>query len=480
MIPKRIVNQSWFGQRPLTTMLDVWSKGLNQQQMQKIAASDEFRFNADVEPEKGYSFLHVITLGAGDTYGPNNNGDWFNKSAREFRCANGTRIPLGGGLDEYHETFTKYGAVYRNHFNSKKGGKPQGEVIAQTVNPQMNRGELILKVANDAWHDDLEKLANGDLIWWSMGTSVPRDICSICGNSAPTRNQYCEHARYMMNGLDKQGNAVFVINDQPHFHDISEVGNNPADRIAGTLQKVAAEQRGTTFTQEDVSRLWVPLDVVNAVASRKERDRLQLIDKMAKIEKRIKVQGMLPEEEDISQAFAEGDDEIVQKCSGIPLEQLMHALNSSKQLLPPKTFVRIVMQRPEEEIAGLPDLPDAIKDIFSHIKETGGAEEMLSDGSYAPSRLQPPSTVLNRVKDLSGQLSLETEPVRKRVVIIALRGGQKSDKGSDKEKEAASKVTPEARVLAKEYAKYQLSFLAGAGSDSERFLRTVAIHNQAF
>lgn len=476
MIPKRIIPSGWFGDRPTTTMLDVYSKGFDRGQLQKIAA-DDFVFTVDVKPEKGYSFLHVITTGALETYGANNNADAFNKNAYEFRGANGKAVQLDGGLEKYHNTFMKHGAVYRNHNNSKKGGTPQGDIIAETVNPVMNRGELIIKVANDNWHDDLEKLASGDMLWFSMGCGVPFDVCSICLNKAPTRQQYCEHLRYNPCGLDKEGHMVFAINDQPHFHDISEVGNNPADRIAGSLRKVAYESRGIPFVEEDVSRLWVPLSVVNKIASRTERDRINILDKLAKIEKRIAVNGMSPAECDLADGFEEGDtDKIEAKCGNIPLDQLISVLNSEKMMLPPKAFVRIIMKRPSEEIAGLEDLPGAIKDIFSHLQENGDAEEILDDGSYQPSLHQPARSVASPVKELSGSLSLEDEPVRKRVVVIAIRGGK-----PEKQKTAADRtvVSPEARVLAKEYAKYQLSFLAASGSN-EQLLRTVAIHNQAF
>jgi hypothetical protein len=475
MITKRIRPEGWFGDRPLTTLLDVHARGIERGQLQKIAAAD-FIFTVDVRPVRGFSHLHIITTGAGESYGQNNNADFYNKEAREFRCANGKVLQLDGGLTKYHNTFMKYGSVYRQHHNSKKGGKSWGDIVAETFNPVMQRGELIVKVADDRWHDDLEKLAKGDLLWWSIGCSVPYDHCSLCGNRAPTRRDYCDHMRYNANGLDKEGNAVFVINDQPCFHDISEVGNNPADRIAGTLRKVASERRGEPFVDEDTSRLWVPLSVVNRLGSRTERDRLTLLDKLAAIEKRIKAEGMLPEEELLAQGFGEDNPEqVAGKLGVIPLEQMLSALKSSKIMLPPRTFVRIVMKRPAVEIAGTEGLPAAIKDIFSYLKEQGNTEEIMDDGSYALSRFEPARSVASSVDQFSDCLSLDPEAVRKRIVIITVGGGPG---GKQKNAVGAPLVTPEARILAKEYAKYQLSFLA-ACSD-EQLLHTVAIHNQAF
>jgi len=68
---------------------------------------------------------------------------------------------------------------------------------------------------------------------------VPFDICSICGNKAPTRKQYCHHARYLLGKIDPDtGKKVYVINTMPKFFDISLVLIG-ADRIAKTLKKVA-------------------------------------------------------------------------------------------------------------------------------------------------------------------------------------------------------------------------------------------------
>lgn len=68
---------------------------------------------------------------------------------------------------------------------------------------------------------------------------VPFDVCSICGNKAPTRKQYCHHARYLLGKIDPEtGKKVYVINTKPKFFDISLVLIG-ADRIAKTLKKVA-------------------------------------------------------------------------------------------------------------------------------------------------------------------------------------------------------------------------------------------------
>jgi hypothetical protein len=72
---------------------------------------------------------------------------------------------------------------------------------------------------------------------------VPYDVCSICGNKAPTTKHYCEHLKYYMGRIHPQtGRVAYAINYQPKFFDISQVLIG-ADRTAKTLLKVASAQK---------------------------------------------------------------------------------------------------------------------------------------------------------------------------------------------------------------------------------------------
>jgi len=68
---------------------------------------------------------------------------------------------------------------------------------------------------------------------------VPYDVCSICGNKAKTRAQYCDHLRYHMNKIPPgHTKKAYAINTLPRFFDISFVLIG-ADRIARVMKKVA-------------------------------------------------------------------------------------------------------------------------------------------------------------------------------------------------------------------------------------------------
>ncbi len=81
MIAKRIQPAVWFRDEPLSHLLHVHSRGMS---MDKLAASDSPLLQAEIKPEKGHAFVHVVTTGAGELYGANNNADYFNKSAALF------------------------------------------------------------------------------------------------------------------------------------------------------------------------------------------------------------------------------------------------------------------------------------------------------------------------------------------------------------------------------------------------------------
>jgi hypothetical protein len=66
---------------------------------------------------------------------------------------------------------------------------------------------------------------------------VKYDVCSICGNKAPTRREYCKHARDL-NGFMADGRRKFVWNPFAKFFDISLV-RRPADRLGFMMKKVA-------------------------------------------------------------------------------------------------------------------------------------------------------------------------------------------------------------------------------------------------
>jgi hypothetical protein len=480
MLLKRVFPSSWFKEEPTVHFVKVHSRGVDRDDMAKYAACSDFRFGEDIKPEKGHSFLHLISMGAGETYGPNSNADYFNKSARQNTCPNpvtpsSKTIQLDGGLDKFHDTFMKYGAVYREHNNSRKGGKPQGEVVAAAMNPQMHRGELIIKVANEDWSDDLEKVAKNEPIFFSMGTGVPYDYCSNCHNKAKTRQSYCNHLRYGKLQLDKEGNQNYAINDQPHLHDISRV-RVPADKIAFGLRKVAADgSLGDDFQYHHPSLAYVPTSLIDKLGSKGESQKAAALEKLSEMEKRILMQGMEADEEAVADTFGEEIPECeIKKYASFPLEDVLGTFKEAGILLPPESFVRLVMKNASEDIQGLQGLRAAVRTVYSEAQKEGAWDELIEDSTYDPPTPRYWTQLREMANKTAASHSLREDIIQHRVLHTAIHSPN-LDKSATA-RAVDPRISAESRYLAKEYAKYQISFVAGA---HPLFATCVALQNQS-
>lgn len=190
----------------------------------KTAATSEIEdFIASLEPEPGYTYLHILAMSAGQWYSSNRNGDYFPED----------------NLIAYHKTFeTNPAHLFRHHINKDKQ-KAYGVVIKSVYNEPMHRVEFVVKAKNELVQDVNDRIKNGDFPATSMALKIPSDTCSICGNVAHTRQEYCTHLRNELNKLYPDGRKVFAINEAPFSgFDISIV-IRPADPISAVLTKIA-------------------------------------------------------------------------------------------------------------------------------------------------------------------------------------------------------------------------------------------------
>jgi intein/homing endonuclease len=115
--------------------------------------------------------------------------------------------------------------------------KSVGRVMKAFWNPTMHRVELLIDLDDSKAMDLAERIRNGEFPPVSMGTRVKWDCCTICGNRAPTRAQYCDHLKFQMRDVI-EGKKVAALNPSPKFFDISWV-TKPADTTAYMMKKVA-------------------------------------------------------------------------------------------------------------------------------------------------------------------------------------------------------------------------------------------------
>jgi hypothetical protein len=473
----KIIRSDSFGfDMPVSSLVPLWSRGVDKGWMTKRAAvlTDVVK---SIRPEPGYQYIHLITMGAQEGYSCNRNGDGFNEKRAAFEIpypVDGNHIyQMKGGLMERHSTFSKHAHVFEHHKN-KDPKKAIGSVYGDAYNQEMKRGELIAKVPEDAnWMPHLEKLANGEDIPWSMACKVPYDVCTICKNKAKSRAEYCKHAADHLTEITKEGHQVFVINDEPDFFDISRVFR-PADRIAWSLRKVASAgalsiKSGAQLAEEAglilPERLW---DADSLYASAK----LASAKKFAEIEKLV----------DGSARSVDNAQRLKGLVCGCPTENLPHeamdvlqdaklgqalkGLADAKICLSLEDFIKLVMGSdvPDSATGDIPAAMGVLPGMFSRLLRDGGIENCATDSAYDSSRETAiPRCIREALAPLVDDHSMSASPATRRIQITIIRAQPKSLRTPSK----IASVTKSAEQLAREYAKYQLSYVVAAGRDDE-------------
>jgi hypothetical protein len=460
MLSKIIRPDSFDFDVPVAKLVEAHSKGVDKGWLMKRAAMFDDKI-ADLKPEKNHSLIHVITTGAMETYGPNSNCDGFNRSKRTYtvpmpKNASEAVIELDGGLDKYHGTYMEKGAVYKNHKDNKNPENASGKIVHECINDDLNRGELIISVDNDKWHDEIEKLANDQDVYLSQGCGVKYDVCSACGHKRKSFKDSCDHIKMHKLAILEDGHQVFVINDAPHFHDISGVVK-PADKIAFALRKVASGEIITSTELAELEGYTAPSSLADNLYG-KVFDKYSKLVKLAELEKEIIAVG----DDCATDAFTEesgfkGMEGSACDCIKNDTGRSLGLMHGSKIVLPVELFIKLLggdnLENAEDII---PEVKGRMPSLFSDMLESDDLEDILKDGTY-----DGIPGVHGHIKPLFdkmlGDHSVAFGPVKKRVTIttIMAKPGEKPQ-GITIKKEASENSN--ADYLAREYGKYLLSF----------------------
>jgi hypothetical protein len=277
MFPKIFTYDGQFEHTGEARMQIVDRRDLRLHRNEKYASEDIWGGLSEVKPEPGKTTLLVLAMSSSEYYGPNRNGDAFSEGPIEV---NGQMLVRPGQeLPCHHKSFED-GHVFKHHIN-KDPKKALGEILQSAYNWMMHRVELLVQLENAKCQDIVGRVNGGEFPGVSMGCKIDYDVCSICGNKAPTRAQYCNHVngndpRYGMNALTEDGRRCCVYNPDPRFFDLSAVFK-PADRIGFTMKKVAYERP---------YEIQLSADVGAKVADLSEKS--ALLGKLSEIDKVIK------------------------------------------------------------------------------------------------------------------------------------------------------------------------------------------------
>lgn len=422
----------------LSNILDVSSRGIDTAALRKSAAVLTKEI-ADIRPEKGKTHIHLIAMGAGESIGPNKNADWFGKSA----------------LVRKHSTFVTRGLVYKHHKCSDPS-LSSGAIKASAYNPDMDRVELVIAVDNDKWGGELQKLASGQDLTFSMSCDIDYDQCMVCGNKAANRSQYCACMKKAAGRMTDDGRIICVDNPNPSFFDISYVVR-PADRIAYSLQKVASCS-GPVVTGADLYALSLP-DAVR-VTSYCTASKRATLDKLAKIEKQIELCASPEINDNICQCFSrscipDSAAEVLKNFGQRDMPSLLTSLADQDISLSLPDFSKIVLNRSDLDASAV---MDELPGVFQDMLEDDAAG---SDGAYdlrdAADADRTPENVKKVIIAIMPTSSLSPDAVEKRASLLAAHGVKS---GEFRLRPLFKSAGVAERTAAREYAEYKLSLLS--------------------
>jgi hypothetical protein len=182
-----------------------------------------------VEPLDKENFLYfwARAISAGETSGPNGNGDYF---------------PLAELIKSY-KTFIGRG-LFLNH-DSKNVEKSVGKIIDSqiVVDPETKEVwiECLCKVDKKLYPDICRKIETGVIDSVSMGCSCGSAVCSVCHKEAHTVEEFCDHLRYgLLTNFNVNGQEIlcYSINKDINFVELSLVAT-PADSKAKIRDLIA-------------------------------------------------------------------------------------------------------------------------------------------------------------------------------------------------------------------------------------------------
>lgn len=348
-----------------------------------------------LRPRNDAQYVLVNALGAGEYYSSNINADHFPETALIHKPDNWTGNPLldkSIAKDWPYGFPTFYGAHPFAHHRNKDPSRAYGEVEFAGWNDLMKRVELVTRVDLDkcqrfggtgVW----DRLRAGQFPDVSMGSKVPWDLCSICGDMhlyqkalatfdpkkhkhpgiavlefhkklkekdgvgirglSITRNDYCEHMRTMPNKILHDGRKVFVYNYFPRFFDISFVFIG-ADRTAKVMVFITRHGRQVAPSALIAEQMGMRDEPVKAAEVQTELLKVAFVkdakNKGAEIEKEVvpsqfagkAVPLMTKREPDLS-------DEAMKALCAVPLSGALSTLTGLGMVLRPSEFQRLAL-----------------------------------------------------------------------------------------------------------------------------------------
>jgi hypothetical protein len=224
-----------------------------------------------------------------------------------------------------------------------------------------------------------------------MGCKVPYDICTICGNRAKVRADYCYHLQHEMNKVYDDGRQAGAINTLPRFFDMSFVFIG-ADKIAWTICKIASG--GCCLICEKVA---AQKGLKKEAAPRKQaaavkRSTSQKLSDIFKETPSNFIRTSVPMLEDSEPDIPR--QTLDEMGSRYPLEDSLATPSSMGMVLKPREFQRIVLTR-----MGMKTMADDLDSRGEVFRQTPEVDDSISFGRFRPELCR---SLLSHMQERSG------------------------------------------------------------------------------
>lgn len=361
----------------------------------------------NAKPIEGKTQILLTALGAFEYWGFNANGDAFPEEALAHE-----------GEDYGYRTFRTQAKLFRHHIN-KPTSESYGEVLLSVYNPVFHRVELVVAFNHSNAKDLVERVNSGESLDFSMGARVPYDVCSICGNKAPTRAQYCEHLKYYLGKIHPgTGKFAFAINTRPKFFDISYVLIG-ADRIAKSLKKVANLSANLS---ETVSSAFIAEKLAERLKAAEIKKEIPANEPPASHDTLEKAKTLVRSIEEVKAMEPPLPTRTLDSLAELPLPKVMSTMIMMGMLPKPQEFQRIYLISTGHR--GLADALDQ-RNICFHPESA----DHLSDEELPPLDIGAHNfdeRVMHKLSPFMDDRSYFPAPLGKRIVVMIKSGAYQS------------------------------------------------------
>lgn len=325
---------------------------LEKRAFDSAASSPAYEYLKTIAPKAGHSIVLVNAMGGYEAYDDNRNGDSFPNQPVNVGvpakcghkgCEASAWVAADEVLSKHYKSFEAHGGIYKHHVN-KDPSKSLGKVLKAVWNDKMQRVELLLEIVNDRDKELAKKIADGEYPAVSMGCHVKYDVCSICGHRAPTRKDYCDHARNKMRQILSNGEKVCVHNPSPRFFDISFVFR-PADPTGFMLKKVASAYELWSEPSSKMGELVEQYEQKIADAKKLGDIRKQLLGQVAASRRDKNVEQYKNTARANAKSRRSADDKDIAKLSAYPLSVIASTFAAKNAALSSSDVARIMLKQ---------------------------------------------------------------------------------------------------------------------------------------